>query len=216
MPHPDRRAFQSRRRGFDDDQPPTRGETRDPFARREAPAMPSTGPVKEATVKWFNREKGFGFVQLADGTGEVFLHSSVLRRLGYDAVGDGASLQVRTGQGQKGLQVSEVISVDESTVSERPASSRPMGGGGMGGAAPRFGGGAVASGPTGEMTGKVKWFNSIKGFGFIQSDQGGKDIFIHVSTLERAGLKSLNENQAVRVQVRQGAKGPEAAELSLL
>lgn len=221
MPHPDRRAFQSRRRGFDDDQPQGRAETRDPFLRREAPTMPLTGPVREATVKWFNREKGFGFVQMSDGSGEVFLHSSVLRKAGYDAVSDGASLQVRTGQGQKGLQVAEVLSIDESTASAapRPAARPPMGGGGAG---PRYGAGGggggsmAASGPTGEMTGTVKWFNTVKGFGFIQSDQGGKDIFVHISTLERAGLKSLNENQAVRVQVRQGAKGPEAADISLL
>jgi CspA family cold shock protein len=219
MPHPDRRAFQSRRRGFDDDQPPSRDSDRS-FVRREAPSMAATGPVKTATVKWFNRDKGFGFVQMSDGTGEVFLHSSVLRRAGHDAVSDGAQLQVRTGQGQKGLQVSEVLAVDESTAVARApaggASPRPYGGGGGagGGGAPRAG---ASAGPiTGEVSGTVKWFNSVKGFGFIQSEQGGKDIFIHVSTLERAGLKSLNEGQAVRVSVRQGNKGPEAAEISLL
>jgi CspA family cold shock protein len=217
MPHPDRRAFQSRRRGFDDDQPPSRDSDRgrsDPFMRREPPSMPATGPIQSATVKWFNRDKGFGFVQLSDGTGEVFLHSSVLRRAGLDAVGDGATLQVRTGQGQKGLQVSEVISVDESTVSARPSTRPP--GGGYGGGGGGGGGRPAPSGPVGESTGKVKWFNTVKGFGFIQSDQGGKDIFVHISTLERAGLKSLNEGQAVRVSVRQGTKGPEAADISLL
>ncbi|MBV9537334.1 MAG: CspA family cold shock protein [Acidisphaera sp.] len=217
MPHPDRRAFQSRRRGFDDDQPPSFGGDRGP--RREPSFATPTGPIREAKVKWFNGEKGFGFVQMTDGSGEVFLHSSVLRRAGYDVVSEGATLEVRTGQGQKGLQVSEVLSVDESTAAPSaprgaggPRSSYAGGGGGGGGGGGMRGGG----GPViGEVTGTVKWFNTVKGFGFIQSDQGGKDIFIHISTLERAGLKSLGEGQAVRVQVRQGAKGPEAAEISL-
>jgi CspA family cold shock protein len=213
MPHPDRRAFQSRRRGFDDDQPqPSFGGDR---GRREPSFSTPTGPIREAKVKWFNSEKGFGFVQMTDGSGEVFLHSSVLRRAGHDAVSEGATLEVRTGQGQKGLQVSEVLSVDESTAA--PSAPRGAGGGGprssYGGGGPR---GGAGGGPViGEVTGTVKWFNTVMGFGFIQSDQGGKDIFIHISTLERAGLKSLNEGQSVRVQVRQGAKGPEAAEISL-
>jgi CspA family cold shock protein len=221
MPHPDRRAFQQRRRGFDDDQPqPSFGGGDRGGVRREPSFSAPTGPVREAKVKWFNGEKGFGFVQMTDGSGEVFLHSSVLRRAGHDVVSEGTTLEVRTGQGQKGLQVSEVLSVDESTA---VASSSPRAGGGGAGGRPSFGGagggaprGGASGGPLGEMTGTVKWFNTVKGFGFIQSDSGGKDIFIHISTLERAGLKSLGEGQAVRVQVRQGAKGPEAAEISLM
>jgi CspA family cold shock protein len=215
MPHPDRRAFQSRRRGFDDDQPPAFGGGGD-RGRREPSFSTPTGPIREAKVKWFNSEKGFGFVQMTDGSGEVFLHSSVLRRAGHDVVSEGATLEVRTGQGQKGLQVSEVLSVDESTAVPSTRGAGPGGGprssyGGPGGGGARSPGGPVI----GEVTGTVKWFNTVKGFGFIQSDQGGKDIFIHISTLERSGMKSLNEGQAVRVSVRQGAKGPEAAEISL-
>ena len=59
-------------------------------------------------------------------------------------------------------------------------------------------------------TGKVKWFNSIKGYGFIAPDAGGKDVFVHVTALERAGLKALNEGQAVSYEVAMD-KGKESA-----
>ena len=66
-----------------------------------------------------------------------------------------------------------------------------------------------------EMGGTVKWYNPRKGFGFITPGSGGKDVFVHASTLERAGLAQLTDGQTVRMQVIQGAKGPEAASLSL-
>lgn len=66
-----------------------------------------------------------------------------------------------------------------------------------------------------EMGGTVKWYNPRKGFGFITPGSGGKDVFVHASTLERAGLPQLTDGQSVRMQVIQGAKGPEAASLSL-
>ena len=76
-------------------------------------------------------------------------------------------------------------------------------------------GDAVESGPGVETAGTVKWYNPRKGFGFITPGGGGKDVFVHASTLERAGLAQLTDGQSVRMQVIQGAKGPEAASLSL-
>lgn len=59
-------------------------------------------------------------------------------------------------------------------------------------------------------TGIVKWFNSEKGFGFIQQDDGGPDVFVHFSAIETSGFKSLEENARVEYQVTQGPKGPQA------
>jgi len=59
-------------------------------------------------------------------------------------------------------------------------------------------------------TGTVKWFNDAKGYGFIQPDEGGKDLFVHHSNIEGAGFKSLTENAKVEFEAREGAKGPEA------
>ena len=59
-------------------------------------------------------------------------------------------------------------------------------------------------------TGKVKWFNGQKGFGFIQPDNGGKDVFVHISAVERAGLQGLNEGQKISYEI-QAERGREAA-----
>jgi CspA family cold shock protein len=199
------------------------------------PSAPmSDGPESTAIVKWFNAEKGFGFVELTEGAGDVFLHASVLARSGATSVNPGATLKVRIGQGQKGPQVTEVTEVDESTAGAAPAAApraprgdRPIGGGfgsgdrgGFGGGggggyggAPRRGGfdAPAASGP--EQQGTVKWYNTAKGFGFIAPADGGKDVFVHASALRRAGLTDLAEGQLVTIQVTQGQKGPEAASI---
>jgi CspA family cold shock protein len=141
-------------RGFGDDFPSFPDPTPAPsFARRPSPMaapMASTGPESSAVVKWFNAEKGFGFVELGEGAGDVFLHASVLARTGATSVNPGATLKVRVGQGQKGPQVTEVIEVDESTASAAPAAPRaPRAGGfagGGGGYGDRAGGGGYGGG----------------------------------------------------------------------
>ena len=65
-------------------------------------------------------------------------------------------------------------------------------------------------------TGHVKWFNESKGFGFIAQDGGGKDVFVHATTLDRGGLSGLAEGQRVRMQIGQGQKGLEAQSIELL
>src|SRR6202167_765916 len=156
-----------RKRGFDDDtfeadSGPRRGAPRfgAPSPRPAMEASPG-GPPTRAKVKWFNGEKGFGFVELADGTGDAFLHLSVLQRGGHGAPAPGTSLLVRVSQGQKGAQVSEVMEVDVSTASAAPSRDR----GGFSDSRPPRRDREV--GPTTEMRGTVKWYNAQKGFGFV-------------------------------------------------
>jgi CspA family cold shock protein len=163
-----------------------------------------TGPVIQATVKWYNPDKGFGFVEVADGAGDAFLHVRVVERSGNSVVAAGATLEVRAGPGPKGQQVTEVVSVDNSTASqEEPRRARPE--------RPAY---PAVDRPTIEDFGTVKWFNNVKGFGFIVSDRGG-NIFVHASALERSGIMGLAEGQRVAVDVAEGQKGPEAVNLRL-
>ena len=139
------RGRPSRRRGFDDDFSFDRAPPGD-MPRPTAPSWPSSagfGPEHDASVKWFNPEKGFGFVALSDGSGDAFLHANTLNQSGHNAVSPGATLRVRIGQGQKGRQVSEVLSVDESTAT--PSAARGAGAGG----APRSPGGFGDRAPSG-------------------------------------------------------------------
>lgn len=204
----DRNFRPRRRRSFDEPEfePPPRDFGAAPrFARTPRFEEPS-GPAVSAVVKWFKSDKGFGFVELADGSGDAFLHATVLGRAGHTAVNPGDTLEVRVAQGQRGPQITEVLSVDTSTGGAPP---------------PRLGGGFRPSadrgpvGPTVQETGTVKWYNATKGFGFIVRDGGGKDVFVHASALQRAGLGSLNEGQRVVVDIAEGRKGPEAAEIRL-
>lgn len=196
-----------RRRGFDDDfSPPHRGSTPPRTPERSGFMPQPSGPEAKAEVSWFNSEKGFGFVKLSDGSGDAFLHAKVLESAGHNAVEPGTTLTVRVGQGQKGMQVTEVLSVDTSTAAPaaarapRPAGARPAG--------------RPADGPTQEAVGTVKWYDPTKGFGFITLDGASKDAFVHATALERSGVASLAEGQRVTVQVAQGLKGPEVRSLS--
>ena len=219
------RGRKSRGRGFDDDFGSDRSspfhEPRSSYGDRggfdRAPAMDTPrygappvgfGPELSAAVKWFNPEKGFGFVELSDGSGDVFLHINALSPSGHQAVSPGATLRVRVGQGQKGRQVTEVLSVDESTA-QAPQSRGPGGPG----AGPRMGAGPrrpALPGSGQEMNGTVKMYNAIKGFGFVAVPNAEKDVFVHASVLQRNGLTALAEGQSVVVEVVQGTKGPEA------
>ena len=170
---------------------------------RSGPAL-SSGPETEARVKWFNAEKGFGFVEVGNGSGDAFLHVSVLQRAGADSVNPGANLRVRVGPGQKGQQVTEVLEIKEG---DAPPPSPRGGDRGDRGPRPSY----APSGDGEEMRGTVKWYNAQKGFGFVTPESGGKDVFVHATALERSGMQPLAEGQTVTMMVVQGRKGPEAA-----
>jgi CspA family cold shock protein len=163
-----------------------------------------SGPPVRAVVKWFSPEKGFGFVELSDESGDGFLHGSVLARTGISAVAPGDTLEVRVGPGHTGPHVTEVLSVHSSIAAR---------------VAPRRSSATPDSPPPDigvEETGTVKWFNPERGYGFIARDSGGKDVFVHVSALERSGISILDEGQAVIVDVVEGRKGLEAARVRLV
>lgn len=216
-----------RKRGFDDDSPMSYdtkpGRQRSPFggagggggfgAPPDLP--PPTTPPVDAVVKWFKGDKGFGFVELMNGSGDAFLHIGALQSAGYETVPPGSKLKVQVGQGMKGTQVTRVLEVDTSTATEE--APRFGGGGGRdrdrdrdrdgGGRPPR----RMPDPSTAvEVVGKVKWFDETKGFGFVSGEDGGKDVFIHISVLRPAGIQTLSEGQSITMRVVDTPKGREA------
>jgi len=65
------------------------------------------------------------------------------------------------------------------------------------------------------ITGTVKWFNKTKGFGFVSPEDGGKDVFVHISAVEASGLDTLHEDQVVNMETEMSQKGPQATKISL-
>ena len=176
-----------------------------PLRTAEPQLEDSSGLPVRGQVKWFSASKGYGFVQLSDGTGDVFLHATALGGIGLSALQPGETLEMRVALGQRGPQVAEVISVDSSTAAPSrhprasfgsPSDRRPL------------------EASVQEM-GTVKWYNTMKGFGFIVRDSGGRDVFVHSSALQRAGITGLHEGQRVFVGIAQGRKGPEAASIQV-
>jgi CspA family cold shock protein len=191
-----------KRGSYDDDQ----GSEHPPFGGRPnhpSPLAPRASKPVEAVVKRFNAEKGFGFVSVVGGS-DAFMHIRQLEAAGHSSVPEGARVKVRIGQGQKGPQVAEVLEVDlRAAPSGTSAGRRP----------------AIASpvlGPTTESIGTGKVYTAQKGVGFVRQDGGGQDVFVHATTLARAGLSGLVEGQRVRMQIDQGQKGLQAQTIEIL
>lgn len=213
-----------RKRGFDDDGPNYDYNPRNRTPRTQfggppgggfpdmgAPSMAPSSPPVDATVKWFKADKGFGFVELDNGTGDAFLHIGAVQQAGYDSLPPGAKLKVNVQTGQKGQQVTRILEADLSTAQEtRPPRSGGFGGGGGYGDSPRPRRAAPDPSTAVPVSGKVKWFDETKGFGFVQSNDGGKDVFVHISVLTSSGVQRLVEGQPVNMQVVDTPKGREA------
>ena len=153
------------------------------------------GLTVDAVVKWFNPEKGYGFVELMSGV-DAFLHLKTLREIGRETLPSGAKVRAVVRTGSRGAQVVRVVEVDAASAVERPArpSRRP----------------APDLSAAFHLTGKVKWFDSARGFGFVASDDFGRDVFVHSSTLAASGVAGLFDGQAVSMRVVETPKGREA------
>src|SRR5919112_520460 len=135
----------------------------------------------KGVVKFFNPQKGFGFIVRDDGGEDVFVHISAVEQAGLTDLADGQPLEFTLVD--RGGRVSATNLRIEG---EPMAVERTGGGGGAGGGPQRQLTGEKASGT-------VKFFNAMKGFGFIQRDDGQPDAFVHISAVERAGIPTLHE-----------------------
>lgn len=151
-------------------------------------------------IKWFDVAKGYGFMVPDNGRPDVLIHVSCLRRDGFLTAYEGARVVVEAIDRPKGLQAFRVLSMDESGVPP-PAQAAP----------PRTHTNVTPS--SGLERVMVKWFNRVKGYGFVSRGEGTPDIFIHMETLRRFGLTELRPGQTVLVRFGNGPKGLMAAEI---
>jgi cold shock protein len=150
-------------------------------------------------IKWFDVAKGFGFIVPDNGMPDVLLHVTCLRRDGFQTAYEGARVVCEVLQRPKGMQAFRILSMDESTAIH-PAQTPPRT--------------HVTVTPTsGLERAQVKWFNRLRGFGFLTCGEGTPDIFVHMETLRRFGLTELRPGQFVLVRFGPGPKGLMATEV---
>lgn len=174
----------------------------------EAPA----GQVHElerhsGTVKWFDATRGFGFV-VADGdAGDVLIHFSILRDHGRRSLPEGARVECLAVRRDRGLQARRLIGFDLSTATgpDLDLLSTPR---------DRVDPLQLAAEAGAPEPVCVKWFNRLKGYGFLVRERDGADVFVHMETFRRAGILDVQPDQPLQARIAEGRKGPLAVSVT--
>lgn len=144
-------------------------------------------------VKWFDTTKGYGFVVAEDGEGDILLHANVLRVFGYTSVAEGAEIVLEVQTTDRGRQAVEVVDILPVNDAAPLTNALPM----MDGAS------AGALEPA-----RVKWFDRVKGFGFVNIYGRSEDVFLHMETLRQYGYGEVLAGDVLAVRVTAGPRGP--------
>lgn len=157
--------------------------------------------VAWGTLKWFDVTRGFGFLVADDAElGDILIHFSVLQPHGRRSLPEGARVKCEAVKRDRGMQAREILEIDLSTAIEPPERrSREN---------DRVDPVALidSAGPFEEAA--VKWFNRLKGYGFLVRVRDGADVFVHMETLRRAGIAEVEPEEPIRARIVDGRKGP--------
>lgn len=143
-------------------------------------------------VKWFDTTKGYGFVVGDDGEGDILLHGNVLRHYGFTSVAEGAEVVLEIQITERGRQAVEVVEIVPDAEVSGPAELDDVLG--------------DAAGPL--EPARVKWFDRVKGFGFVNVFGRSDDIFLHMETLRQYGYGEVLAGDVLAVRVTAGPRGP--------
>lgn len=169
-------------------------------AEKETAVLEITG-----IVKWFDPVRGYGFIVPDAGGDDILLHNSCLQHSNLDTAYQGATIRCEVAHSPKGLQAVRVVHVDNSTALAQ-AKSRAQ--------RPDVGIHALESAGDYQAA-SVKWFNRVRGYGFVTLASGKSDIFLHMETLRRSGAETIEPGQTVLVRIGQGPKGQMVAEIKI-
>jgi len=158
-------------------------------------------------VKWFDATRGFGFISTDGDKGDVLVHFSVLRDHGRRTLPEGARIACEVVSRDRGLQARRILAIDLSTatgpdpdvIAKRSAD--------------RVDPSALVAQAGEPEPVIVKWFNRLKGYGFVMREGDTQDIFVHMETVRRAGLADLPPDHRMLARIAEGRKGPLAVEL---
>ena len=152
-------------------------------------------------VKWFDVTRGFGFMVADDpAAGDILIHFSVLRLHGRRSLPEGARIECLAAPRDRGLQATEILTIDLANAVEPPARVRAT--------SDRVDPTALLASAGAFESVQVKWFNRLKGYGFLVRASDNADVFVHMETLRRAGLAEVEPEQMLSARIVDGAKGP--------
>lgn len=158
--------------------------------------------IRTGRVKWYDADRGYGFVVPDGGDRDILLHASCVKASGRVSIPEGAQVSLRVVQGDRGLQAVELIEVESAEeVQDQHSEMRPS---------------ELAvdlEGASELLAARVKWFDKLKGFGFVNVFGDSADVFVHMETLRRCGFNDLMPGEGIAVRTTDGPRGLMAVEL---
>jgi len=159
---------------------------------------------KTGKVKWFDTTKGFGFVVDDEGGPDILLHANVLKNFGRSSVAEGTAIEIVVVASERGQQASEIVHMEQpDSVSENALRGLEEAGIDL----------STLSEHSELTAARVKWFDKVKGFGFLNVFESTEDIFVHAEVLRAYGISELQQSEAVSIRTASGPRGKLAIEI---